>query len=105
MERARATLPGVELCDSPYAAVDGADAVVLVTEWDEFRALDLARIRRTMRTPVFVDGRNVFEPDRLRDLGFVYAGMGRGHVIGGAGPVSAVTPLTARGGVRVAAGE
>jgi UDPglucose 6-dehydrogenase len=79
MERARGVLTNVELCPDPYAAATGADAVVLVTEWDEFRELDLAHLRAALRTPVFVDGRNVFEPRRMRDRGFVYAGIGRGQ--------------------------
>jgi UDPglucose 6-dehydrogenase len=77
---ARAALPMVELCADPYTAAAGADAVVLVTEWAEFRQLDLPRLRDQMQTPVFVDGRNVFEPDAMRMLGFVYAGIGRGAV-------------------------
>lgn len=77
---ARSALPMVELCADPYAAAAGADAVVLVTEWDEFRQLDLPRLRDLMQTPVFVDGRNVFEPDAMRTLGFVYTGIGRGAV-------------------------
>lgn len=62
-----------------YRAVEGADAVVLVTEWPEFRALDLKRVKRLMRGDVFVDGRNLYEPEALRDLGFRYYGVGRGY--------------------------
>jgi UDPglucose 6-dehydrogenase len=80
MERARALMPGVELCDDPYTAATGADAVVLVTEWDEFRRLDPRRLRAVMRAPVFVDGRNLFEPAAMRAEGFAYAGIGRGHI-------------------------
>src|SRR5947208_2162593 len=64
---------------SAYAAVDGADAVVLVTEWPEFRALDLGRVKTLMRGAVFVDGRNLYEPEALRALGFHYYGVGRGY--------------------------
>jgi UDPglucose 6-dehydrogenase len=64
---------------SAYQAVEGADAVVLVTEWPEFRALDLAMVKRLMRGAVFVDGRNLYEPDALRELGFHYFGVGRGY--------------------------
>ena len=64
---------------SAYAAVDGADAVVLVTEWPEFRALDLRRVKTLMRGAVFVDGRNLYEPEALRALGFHYYGVGRGY--------------------------
>jgi UDPglucose 6-dehydrogenase len=79
MERARALLPGVTLCGDAYEAATGADAVVLVTEWDEFRRLDLPRLRALMRTPVLVDGRNALDPAAVRACGIVYAGVGRGH--------------------------
>jgi UDPglucose 6-dehydrogenase len=78
MIQARTALPAVDLCADAYAAATNADAVVLVTEWEEFRQLDLPRLRGLMRTPVFVDGRNQFEPAAMRSLGFVYAGIGRG---------------------------
>jgi UDPglucose 6-dehydrogenase len=80
MERARAVLPGVELCADPYAAAQDADAVVLVTEWAEFRGLEMRRLRAVMRTPVFVDGRNLFDPGAMRADGFTYAGIGRGQL-------------------------
>ena len=64
---------------SAYQAVAGADAVVLVTEWPEFRALDLGRVKRLMRGDVFVDGRNLYDPEALRALGFHYYGVGRGY--------------------------
>ena len=80
MDRAGALLPGVELCRDAYDAAENTDAVVLVTEWEAFSHLDLARLRRQMRTPVFVDGRNLFEPEEMRRQGFIYAGVGRGHL-------------------------
>jgi UDPglucose 6-dehydrogenase len=80
MERARAIMPNVELCPDPYSAAAGADAAVLVTEWAEFRQLDVARLRAVMRTPVFIDGRNLYEPAEMRAQGFAYAGIGRGHI-------------------------
>jgi UDPglucose 6-dehydrogenase len=58
---------------------DGADGVVMCTEWNEYKQLDLARVRSVMRTPVLIDGRNVYDPARMRDLGFVYRAMGRGQ--------------------------
>ncbi|MGH7911948.1 MAG: nucleotide sugar dehydrogenase [Candidatus Dormibacteraceae bacterium] len=76
-ERSKDLLPGVELKRNAYAVARGADAVVLVTEWNEFKQLDLQRIKRSMRRPVFVDGRNVYDPKTMRDLGFVYRGIGR----------------------------
>ncbi|HLW46988.1 MAG TPA: UDP-glucose/GDP-mannose dehydrogenase family protein [bacterium] len=74
---ARRVLDGVLYCTDPYEAARESDAVVVLTDWDEFRALDLARLRDLMRRPVLVDGRNIFDPEAVRALGFHYAGMGR----------------------------
>jgi UDPglucose 6-dehydrogenase len=70
-------LPGVAMCTDAYAVADGADALVLCTEWNEFKQLDLARVHGSMRTPVLIDGRNLYEPRRMADLGFHYRGVGR----------------------------
>lgn len=64
-------------CDRPYGAIEGADALVVATEWNEFRNPDFEVIRRLMHQPVVFDGRNVFDPDRMVEMGFVYQGMGR----------------------------
>ncbi len=78
MTNAAKVLPAaVEYCDSPYDAAKGADAVVLVTEWNEFKFLNLERLRTVMRQPVVFDGRNLWEPDRMRRLGFQYYSIGR----------------------------
>jgi UDPglucose 6-dehydrogenase len=76
-ERARILLPDVELLEDAYAVATGADALVLVTEWNEFRQLDMARIKHLMRKPVIVDGRNIYDPQAMRSLGFTYRGIGR----------------------------
>ena len=78
MDQARPLLPEVVMCDSPYAAIEGADAVALVTEWDAFRALDLDRVKTLARQPVLVDLRNVYTPDDIRARGFAYSSIGRG---------------------------
>lgn len=70
-------LSGVTLHESPYEVGRGADALVVVTEWAEFRALDLPTLRDGMRRPVLIDGRNIFDPLRMRALGFDYHGIGR----------------------------
>ncbi|HEY8677370.1 MAG TPA: UDP-glucose/GDP-mannose dehydrogenase family protein, partial [Candidatus Dormibacteraeota bacterium] len=70
-------LNSIQYCDDPYAVATGADALLVVTEWDEFRHLDLERVKRVMRRPVIVDGRNIYDPKTMRDLGFVYRGVGR----------------------------
>ena len=77
MEQARPMMPGVELCRGPYEAADGADAVVLVTEWDALRALDLDRLARSMRQKVLVDLRNIYPPEEVEEAGFVWHGVGR----------------------------
>jgi UDPglucose 6-dehydrogenase len=79
MAKARALLPGVEFCRDAYETAAGADALVLLTEWNEFRQLELERIRDSMVQPVFVDGRNVYEPGEMAALGFDYRGIGRGR--------------------------
>ncbi|MBI4179379.1 UDP-glucose/GDP-mannose dehydrogenase family protein, partial [bacterium] len=78
MANAARVLPEAEYCKDAYDAAAGADAVVLVTEWNQFRNLDLARLKAALRQPVFVDLRNVYEPRRMREQGFRYTGVGRG---------------------------
>jgi UDPglucose 6-dehydrogenase len=73
----RAQMNSIQYCKDPYAVATGADALLIVTEWDEFRELDLDRIKSLMRRPVIVDGRNIFDPKTMRDRGFVYRGVGR----------------------------
>jgi len=68
---------GVELAAEPYAAAEGADALLLVTEWNEFRRPDLARLKAVMRQPVLFDGRNVWDAEKARAAGFTYYGVGR----------------------------
>ena len=69
------------LCDEPYAALDGADALAIVTEWKAFRSPDLERIRASLREPVVFDGRNIFEPKAVEAAGIAYYGIGRGRSI------------------------
>jgi UDPglucose 6-dehydrogenase len=75
---ARALLTGVEFKDGPYDVAENADALLIITEWDQFRALDLDRIKLLMRRPVVVDLRNIYRPDDMLRRGFRYAGIGRG---------------------------
>jgi UDPglucose 6-dehydrogenase len=76
---ARELVSDVTYCADAYEVANGADALLLVTEWREFRALDLRRIRMAMRTPVFYDGRNLYEPEMVRRAGLTYFGVGRGY--------------------------
>jgi UDPglucose 6-dehydrogenase len=77
MKEARRELPDIDYCDDAYACADGADALVIVTEWVQFRALDLPRLKRIMKQPIMVDLRNVYRPDEMAELGFVYSSVGR----------------------------
>ncbi|HEY1145412.1 MAG TPA: UDP-glucose/GDP-mannose dehydrogenase family protein [Allosphingosinicella sp.] len=77
IEQARPLMPGVTFCDSPYEAAQGADAAVLVTEWDVLRALDLKRLRETMAQPILVDLRSVYPPEDVEQAGLRWHGIGR----------------------------
>jgi UDPglucose 6-dehydrogenase len=77
MTEAAVVLPDVTYREDEYEAVKGADALVFVTEWNQFRALDMRRIRDLMRTPRIADLRNIYDPDDMRELGFEYVGVGR----------------------------
>jgi UDPglucose 6-dehydrogenase len=77
MHEASKLLDGVAFRDGPYEAIEGADVVVILTEWDQFRALDLDRVKQLMRQPVMVDLRNVYRPEEVRSQGFRYASIGR----------------------------
>ncbi|MBE0689255.1 MAG: UDP-glucose/GDP-mannose dehydrogenase family protein [Anaerolineae bacterium] len=78
MENAARILPEVTMVDNAYAAAEGADAIVIATPWNEFKQLSMARLRDTMRQPNLVDGRNLYDPDMMRELGFNYRAVGRG---------------------------
>jgi UDPglucose 6-dehydrogenase len=77
IEEARKILPDISYADDEYATVEGADVLVFMTEWNQFRALDMERIRGLMRTPKIADLRNIYEPSAMRELGFDYVGVGR----------------------------
>jgi UDPglucose 6-dehydrogenase len=77
MEQAKGAIADIEYCDGPYSCADGAHALVIVTEWEQFRALDLTRIKRAMETPVMVDLRNVYRPEEMAREGFAYHSIGR----------------------------
>jgi UDPglucose 6-dehydrogenase len=77
MEQARQELPDLDYCEDAYACAHGADALVIVTEWVQFRALDLQRLKQEMKQPVIVDLRNIYRREDMEALGFVYASVGR----------------------------
>jgi UDPglucose 6-dehydrogenase len=68
---------GAILANSAIEAVENAEALVLATEWDEFRSVDFQQIRKRMHTPIVFDGRNLFDPETMKELGFRYFGIGR----------------------------
>ncbi|HEY5798152.1 MAG TPA: UDP-glucose/GDP-mannose dehydrogenase family protein [Bosea sp. (in: a-proteobacteria)] len=76
MEPAKALLSGVNFAADPYSCIDGADALVIVTEWDAFRALDLDRVKSSLRAPIVVDLRNIYRSDDMRRRGFTYSNVG-----------------------------
>ncbi len=78
IENARALLPTVEMYDDPYAMAEDCHALMVITEWNEFKQLDLERIRAAMKIPILFDGRNIYNPEEVRGLGFTYRGIGRG---------------------------
>ena len=77
---ARDMLRDVDFKDDPYGVAEGADVLVIITEWDQFRALDLDRIKLLMNAPVLVDLRNIYKPDDMRARGFAYTSVGRAAV-------------------------
>jgi UDPglucose 6-dehydrogenase len=77
MEQAKAHLPDVIYCDSAYEAAEGAAAIVIATEWEQFRALDLDRLRQVMAGPLIVDLRNVYRADQMQRANFRYVTVGR----------------------------
>ena len=77
MENAARELDGAVFCEDPYDTAKGCDALLFVTEWNQFRKLDLALLKERLRQPVIVDMRNICEPAEMRRLGFRYTGVGR----------------------------
>ena len=79
MSNAKSILQDITYCDNPYSVAEGADALILVTEWNEFKQLDMHRIAQSMRHAVLFDARNIYDPAKMRELGFTYRGIGRGY--------------------------
>src|SRR5438270_3121529 len=87
LEREGIRLDAVTFCENAYEVAEDADALVIVTEWNEFKSLNMLQIRSAMRRPVLIDGRNIYESTEMNRLGFIYRGMGRGT-----GPAPSVLP-------------
>jgi UDPglucose 6-dehydrogenase len=77
IEEARHCLPEIDYANDEYEAIEGADALVIVTEWNQFRALDMDKVKQLLKAPRIADLRNIYEPDDMRELGFEYVGVGR----------------------------
>lgn len=78
MENVREEMPKIQLCGDSYEVLDGADILVIMTEWNEFKQLDLERVKTLLKEPIVVDGRNLYKPETMREMGFIYRGVGRG---------------------------
>jgi UDPglucose 6-dehydrogenase len=77
MDEAKKVMPGLDYCGDAYQAIEGADALVFLTEWNEFRALDLTRVKELLRAPVVIDLRNIYQPQEMAEAGLVYHSIGR----------------------------
>jgi UDPglucose 6-dehydrogenase len=93
MDVAAGMLPGVKMCQDACAVADQSDALVIVTDWNEFKQLDLLQVRDRMKNPVLYDGRNIYDPKIVRSLGFNYRAVGRGFGGNGAA-VHAIKAVT-----------
>ena len=80
METTAKYLPTVTYCTDAYEVAAGSDALILITEWDEFRELDMKRVSSLMKRPILIDGRNLYDPEEMFQAGFIYEGIGRGHI-------------------------
>lgn len=78
-ENAKQALHNVEIFENPYETIRDCDALVVVTEWNEFRNLDMRAVKILLQQPILIDGRNVYNPEEMRELGFTYLGVGRGQ--------------------------
>ncbi len=77
MEKAKEIFKGIKYCKNPYETARGCDALIILTEWEEFKSLDLKRIKKLLKIPVIIDGRNMYEPEKVRKMGFTYKSIGR----------------------------
>jgi UDPglucose 6-dehydrogenase len=79
MNIAAPLIPGITMSIDPYTMAESCDALIVVTDWNEFKHLDLERVRNLMNQPVLLDGRNIYDPQLMLELGFKYRGLGRGY--------------------------
>ncbi len=79
MDKAEGILDKVKFCKDAYEACKGSDCLLVVTEWDEFKELDFSKVKKMLKRPFIIDGRNIYEPERMKKIGFTYIGIGRGR--------------------------
>mgnify|MGYP001565246562 FL=1 len=79
MSNVRKLIPNTKLAlvDEPYSALEGADALLVLTEWNEFKTIDTSRVKKLLKTPLIFDGRNIYDPEKMKADGFTYFGIGR----------------------------
>jgi UDPglucose 6-dehydrogenase len=77
MAKAKNAIKGVTFCRDSYDAAKGSDCLLVLTEWDEFKELDFVKIKKLLKRPVILDGRNIYDPQEMRSLGFTYQSVGR----------------------------
>ena len=82
MDKAKESLKGVIFCKDSYEAASGCDSLLVFTEWNEFKELDFTRLKKLLKRPLIIDGRNIYDPLKLKKLGFTYICMGRGACSG-----------------------
>ncbi|MGI8420367.1 MAG: UDP binding domain-containing protein, partial [Candidatus Levyibacteriota bacterium] len=76
-ENAKRLMPDVEYVTSAYEAITGADAMLVVTEWNEFKEIDLKKVKKALKSPLIIDARNLYDPEKAKEMGFTYIGVGR----------------------------
>ena len=81
MEKAKGIFTDVEFCKEPYEVSKDAYALLILTEWNEFKELDIKRIKSLLKSPIIIDGRNIYNPENLRNEGFTYTSVGRRNVV------------------------
>jgi len=77
MDNTKKILPNLTYCQDEYETAKGSDALVIATEWNQFRNLDLSKIKKLLKSPILLDLRNLYDPATLKSLGFIYEGVGR----------------------------
>jgi len=81
IEKAKEIFTDIEFCNDPYEVCKGADALIILTEWNEFKEMDLKKIKSLLSSPIIIDGRNIYSPEDLKKEGFTYISIGRKNVV------------------------